>query len=149
MMPQHRSATFPGFKMANEGERAEEKAGGSGEKPPLSEEAASRQSLLADPEAEERQSIEQRFRELARQWKDGTRYTSSTTDMVMHPAYQQIIGMGRDALPLLFAALRHKPDHWFWALKAITGEDPVVPADRGKVRRMAQAWLDWAERQGY
>ena len=139
-----------GFQMATEDARAEEKAGSSGEKPPLSEEAAPpRQALVADPEADERQSTEQRFRELSRQWKEETQYTSSTTDMVMHPAYQQIIGMGRDVLPLLFAALRHKPDHWFWALKAITGEDPVAPGDRGKVRLMAQAWLDWAERQGY
>ncbi|HWY86669.1 MAG TPA: hypothetical protein VNX28_08090 [Gemmataceae bacterium] len=136
--------------MSTEDARAEEKAGGSGEKPLLSEEVAPpRQALVADPEAEERQSTEQRFRELARQWKEETQYTSSTTEMVMHPAYQQIIGMGREALPLLFTALRQKPDHWFWALKAITGEDPVVPADRGKIRRMAQAWLDWAERRGY
>lgn len=93
--------------------------------------------------------LEDRFRELVRQWKEGTEFTSSTTQIVMHPAYQQIIGMGKVVLPLLIAELRRKPDHWFWALKAITGEDPVPPANRGKVRRMAQAWLEWAERQGY
>ncbi len=105
--------------------------------------------LAGEPvEAAEALSIERRFRDLVRQWKDATEFTSSTTQMVMHPAYQQIIGMGKEVLPLLLAELRRKPDHWFWALKAITREDPVAAADRGKVRRMAEAWLDWAEHHG-
>src|SRR5438132_862986 len=94
-------------------------------------------------------SIEQRFADLFRMWKEATAYMSSSTDMAMHPAYQQIIGMGREVLPLIFEELRREPDHWFWALKAITGADPVTPDDRGRIRRMAQAWLDWAKRNGY
>ncbi len=94
-------------------------------------------------------SVEHRFGDLARQWKESTAFMSSTTDMVMHPAYQQIIGMGPEVLPLILAELRRQPGQWFWALKAITGEDPVDPADRGKVRRMAQAWLEWARLRGY
>ena len=89
-----------------------------------------------------------RFRELHRQWKEATAFTSSTTEIAMEPAYQQIIGMGREALPLIFAELRRKPDHWFWALKAITGEDPVAPDDRGKIKRMAETWLNWADQHG-
>ena len=91
----------------------------------------------------------QRFRELVRQWKKATAFVSSTTEIVIHPAYQQIIGMGSEALPLIFFELRRQPSQWFWALKAITGEDPVALADRGKVRRMAQSWLEWAERRGF
>ena len=67
----------------------------------------------------------------------------------MHPAYQQIIGMGTDAIPFIVEELRQTPDQWFWALKAITGEDPVDPADRGRVRRMADAWLELAKEHGY
>lgn len=90
-----------------------------------------------------------RFRELVRQWKEATAYLSSITDMSMHPAYQQIIGMGEAAVPLLFEELRREPDHWFWALKSITGEDPVAPDDRGKLDRMTHAWLEWAQAHGY
>jgi hypothetical protein len=90
-----------------------------------------------------------RFRALVRQWKDATAYLSSITDMSMHPAYQQIIGMGEPALPLLFEELRRDPDHWFWALKSITGEDPVAPGDHGKLDRMTHAWLEWAQAHGY
>lgn len=93
-------------------------------------------------------ATEQRFQELSRQWKEATLVTSSITEMATHPAYQQIIGMGQDALPFILAELRCQPDHWFWALRAITGEDPVPDGDRGKLERIAQAWLEWGRRRG-
>ncbi len=83
------------------------------------------------PEASRAAEVEQRFQELARQWKDETLVLSSITAMATHPAYQQIIGMGKDAVPLILAELKQQPAHWFWALRAITGEDPVPPQDRG------------------
>jgi hypothetical protein len=89
----------------------------------------------------------QRFQDLVRQWKEATLFLSSITDMAMHHAYQQIIGMGRDALPLLFEELRREPDHWFWALQAITGVNPVPIQERGDTTKMTQAWLAWAEQQ--
>lgn len=92
---------------------------------------------------------ELRFRRLAATWKDERGATSSITDMAMQPAYQEIIGMGQDALPFLFRELEEEPDHWFWALKAITGEDPVPPESRGRVEEMAQDWLRWGREQGY
>ena len=89
------------------------------------------------------------FRTLVRQWKDATLLMSSITDMATHPAYQQMIGMGQVALPWILEELRRAPDQWFWALKAITGEDPVPPEDRGNMARMTQAWLSWAKNRGY
>jgi len=93
--------------------------------------------------------IVRRFHQLAAEWKEATLLTSSGTEMLLHPAYQRIIGMGQEAVPLILAELRREPDHWFWALKAITGEDPVVNGDRGKLACMADAWLNWAQQRGY
>jgi hypothetical protein len=93
--------------------------------------------------------VKRRFQELVRQWKTATEFTSSITEMATHPAYQQIIGLGRDTLPFLFDELRRDPDQWFWALKAITGEDPVPAAARGNLDGMTHAWLDWARAHGY
>jgi hypothetical protein len=93
--------------------------------------------------------LERRFRDLVRLWKDATLYLSSITEMATHPTYQQIIGMGREVLPFLLEELRREPDQWFWALKAITGEDRVRPADRGKLPEMTRAWLGWARAHGY
>jgi hypothetical protein len=74
-------------------------------------------------------SQRQQFQELVRQWKEATLLLSWITDKAMHPADQQIIGMGQEALPLLLEELRRDPDHWFWAFQAITGVKPVPAQD--------------------
>jgi len=91
----------------------------------------------------------QRFRRLAAAWRANRGPTSSLTEMAMRPEYQQIIGMGRDAVPLLLQELQREPDHWSWALVAITGEDPVPPEDRGKLAAMTRAWLQWGKEHGH
>jgi len=90
-----------------------------------------------------------RFNELKIQWEQDIRFLSSLTDICMHPAYQQIIGMGKTAIPLIIKELSSEPSHWFWALKAITGEDPVPPGKRGKIKEMAKVWVLWWARQKF
>jgi hypothetical protein len=89
--------------------------------------------------------VRERFEMLARQWHDETALLSSTTKRIMHPAYQAIIGLGPEVVPILIEELKERPNYWFWALKAITGEDPVNPRDRGNLDKMSRAWIDWAE----
>ena len=89
-----------------------------------------------------------RFRRLADEWKDKSKHLSNTAQMVMLRPYQRIIGMGRDALPYIFEELRREPDQWFWALEAITEENPVPAEAAGNVRRMAEAWIKWGKQQG-
>lgn len=91
----------------------------------------------------------EKFRRLAAAWREGRGPTSSLSEMAMRPEYQQIIGMGRDAVPLILEELQKEPDHWFWALAATTGEDPVPPEHKGKLSEMTKAWLEWGERHGY
>jgi hypothetical protein len=94
-------------------------------------------------------SLESRFRGLVDQWKAERGHVSSVQAMAMHPAYQQIIGMGEAVLPLLLKEMQQSPSHWTWALRAITGENPVPPESRGKVNDMAEAWIDWGRQRGY
>src|SRR5262245_18496386 len=89
------------------------------------------------------------FARLAREWEEATRYMSSVTEVVTHPAYQRIIGLGPSALPLIFHELSRNPDHRFWALKAISGEDPVPPSERGNLGKMKEAWLQWGIERGF
>ena len=90
-----------------------------------------------------------RFYRLLSQWRRDIGAQSSTTAICTHPAYQQIIGMGETAVPFILRELERKPDLWFWALKAITGEDPVPKQNQGRVREMAKDWLLWAVMNGY
>lgn len=95
----------------------------------------------------ERAGLRGQFRQLARWWKRDTEYQSSPTRIAMHPAYQRIIGMGRDALPFILKDLEATQAPWFWALQAITGEEPVPEEDRGHIDRMTRAWLRWGMRK--
>src|SRR5262249_38599456 len=88
-------------------------------------------------------SLESEFRSLAQRWKADCALVSSTSAMVSHPAYQAVIELGEGVVPFLLRELEQEPVHWFEALKAITKEDPVAPADRGKIAAMASAWLAW------
>lgn len=90
-----------------------------------------------------------RFERLAAEWGEETGMLSSVREKAMHPAYQRIIGMGWEAVPLMLGELAREPDHWFWALRAITGANPVPPDDRGKVKKMAEAWVAWGRDQGH
>lgn len=92
---------------------------------------------------------ETRFLTLKTQWEADTAILSSVTEIALHPAYQQIIGMGHTAIRLILLEMRKKPGHWFWALKSITGEDPVLPEQRGRMKEMTQAWLRWGREKNY
>lgn len=95
-----------------------------------------------------RRTHREEFKDCVRHWKRDVALTSSASVMFMHPAYQRIIGMGEKVLPLILAELEREPDHWFWALKAICGVDPVPAEQRGRLRAMTVAWLHWANEQG-
>jgi hypothetical protein len=96
--------------------------------------------------------LQHKFDELALQWRNERGARASVADMAMLPAYQKIIGMGKDAIPMILTELKaegHAPDHWFWALAAITQENPVPPKSRGKMVEMANAWLEWGQKEGH
>jgi len=93
--------------------------------------------------------IEVTFLELAEQWRRETGMMSLITKMSMHPAYQRIIGMGQAVVPLILRELEQEPDHWFWALQAITGANPVKSEQRGRLKQMAEAWIQWGRENGY
>jgi hypothetical protein len=92
---------------------------------------------------------QERFRRLAADWKEKSRHMSNTAQMAMLIPYQKIIGMGVAAIPLILEELRREPDQWFWALEAIADENPVTPEAAGRVRLMAQAWVEWGKQNGY
>ena len=56
--------------------------------------------------------------------------------------------MGPRALPLILKELEQRPNHWFWALRALTQENPVLPEHRGAIAEMTQDWLNWARAKG-
>jgi hypothetical protein len=100
------------------------------------------------PTTPPRSTPRERFQRLAAEWKEQSRHMSNTAQMAMLRPYQKIIGMGPEAVPFILEELQREPGQWFWALEAITDESPVPPEAAGKVRQMAQAWIDWGKQRG-
>lgn len=90
-----------------------------------------------------------KFFNLAATWKEDVQLKSSITEIALNPSDQEIIGMGSRVVPFILRELRDEPDYWFWALKAITGSDPVKSSQRGDLEQMTKAWLDWGKENGY
>jgi len=106
-------------------------------------------SLLEGLSLSQKPELVERFHKLKNEWETDTAAHSSLTEIAMHSAYQQIIGMGQVAILLIMDEIRKKPGHWFWALKSITGQDPVPPEKRGRIKDMTEAWLHWWEDHMY
>src|SRR5262245_37026641 len=101
------------------------------------------------PDAPPGETVEQRFRRLEANWMDEVGYSSSSTELRGHPAFQEIIRMGEAVVPLMLRDLEQRPRFWVWALPRITGADPVPVSDRGNIGRMSEAWLRWGREHGY
>lgn len=96
-----------------------------------------------------KKSVEKQFNVLAEKWYLETLHSSAYLDKILHPAYQRIIGLGKAVIPVILNELKDHPGEWFWALRALTGEDPTTSAMQGKKDKMAKAWLDWGKENGY
>jgi hypothetical protein len=103
-----------------------------------------RNALIYSPAASLRQvALRGYFREALRKWREGTQLSSLLEDKRAHPAYRRIVDMGEDVIPLILEEIKARPDLIFMALHDITGEDPITPEHRGRVREMIQDWLRW------
>lgn len=93
-------------------------------------------------------NVKIRFDRLERKWLEESSHLSSINDISTLWPYQEIMAMGPVVVPHILASLAEKPNHWFWALSAITGADPIPKSARGNIPAMRAAWLGWAESQG-
>lgn len=93
-------------------------------------------------------AVATRFEELADQWRRETAMLSSIQEIVIHPAYQRIMAMGKPAIPLVLRRLRDEGGYWFWALLAMADleHDPAAALTRHSDAR--RAWLQWGNDQG-
>jgi hypothetical protein len=95
------------------------------------------------------ETVENRFRRLESVWNAETGHLSSTTKIVNHAAFREIISLGPAVIPLMLRDLEERPRLWVWALPLITGVDPIAANELGNIATMSQAWLKWAKENGY
>ncbi|HYA18128.1 MAG TPA: hypothetical protein VEF06_11710 [Bryobacteraceae bacterium] len=90
--------------------------------------------------------LRRRFEDLAAWWRRDTQFSSSLEEKVLHPAYQTIMTLGMAAVPLVLESLKQHRGHWFWALRFMTGADPVP--EGANVNQARDAWLEWGRQKG-
>jgi hypothetical protein len=100
---------------------------------------------------DERTGLEEEFHALVESWKEETGHLSSLTKAFANPKYLRIIALskkakGHELERLLLRELSSDPDHWFAALAAITGQDPVMPEH--DFDQAVNAWLRWGHSRG-
>jgi|SRR5947209_4325670 len=102
--------------------------------------------LIPTPLLRPQGEVEAEVERLADEWERGTLVISSPTEAVIHRAYQRIIGFGPQAVPAVIRRLQATHRYWFWALAAMTGENPaegIVHVDEA-----VEAWVNWAQTKG-
>lgn len=92
--------------------------------------------------------MQNQFNQLAEQWKYESKFIQSIDQKSKLNSYQQIIKMGKDAVPIILNDLKiNGPNDWFYALSKITGENPITKDIEGNMIKMTQAWIDWYNNQ--
>lgn len=94
-------------------------------------------------------NILEKFNNLKLSWQKDTGHAGFVAEIALHPAYQEIIGMGKSVIPLILNELRKEPHHWFWALSSISGDNPIRFEQRGIMQEMVSAWIRWGKEKEY
>jgi hypothetical protein len=93
--------------------------------------------------------LQQYFQDALKKWRDEVGISSLVSEKRASPAYQRIVDMGEEAVPLLLEEIASRPSLIFMALHDITGEDPIVPDHQGRVSAMTEDWLKWGTEHGF
>lgn len=104
-----------------------------------------------------KEELESTFNILADKWERETAIYSLMAQMTNHYAYQLILEMGEDAIPLIMRRIERQGGLWYHALETIVG----IPSPAGlteiktegwhtvNVKEVNAGWLQWGREQGY
>ncbi|MFM9909955.1 MAG: hypothetical protein ACKVOW_11425 [Chitinophagaceae bacterium] len=92
-----------------------------------------------------KQQLKKRFDFYNSIWKNETVFSSSISEITNNAAYRYIIGLGQEVLPFIINDFKANDNHWFYALEAITGQNPINDNHKGIVPLMKADWLKWAK----
>jgi hypothetical protein len=92
-----------------------------------------------------KQQLKKRFDFYNSIWQSETIFSSSVSEITNNSAYRSIIGLGQEVLPFIFDDLKNNDNHWFYALEALTGQNPIKEKHRGFIPLMKKDWIEWGK----
>lgn len=94
-------------------------------------------------------TLEERFIQVARSWKKETAGFSFAAKKITNEHYLTIIGMGvtmgEPIIRLILQDLQKGVEHWNYALKKITKQNPVSKEHIHDLRHIRDTWLKWGK----
>lgn len=99
-------------------------------------------------ETNKEESIEVRFKKYLDTFKKETLLYSSIDKKISNLNYLMIVGLGREAIPLILNEYFTNGGFWHNALVALTGANPVTVEMHGKPKVIREAWRTWAINYG-
>lgn len=88
------------------------------------------------------------FERLRDEWYRRTSHHSNMSVVFGDPAYQQIIDLGPEIIPFIFAEVKANRGLWLDALATLTGENPVPEAVIYTAEKK-KYWLEWGKVHGF
>ena len=90
-------------------------------------------------------TLKDRFENLKQQWEHDTMHRSDTESRVNHPAYREVVRMGKEVVPLIIEDIRNNGTaFWWFALLDILKEGPHIPEyARGRITLLNEMWVAW------
>lgn len=93
--------------------------------------------------------MKEKFDKLGDEWEKGTCFYSAIWQMEAHPAFQSLVGMGKDIIPLAMERMK-KPNcegvFWHLILDKLV-ENPPDTRVEGVMPEMRKRWIEWWEMQ--
>ncbi len=93
-----------------------------------------------------KQQLKEKFEAYTSIWITETMFSSSVHEIINNSAYRSIVKLGKDVIPFIIEELKKEENHWFYALEALTGQNPIKQEHRGIIRLMKSDWIEWAEK---
>ena len=94
-------------------------------------------------------AIAESFSNLAKKWKEETGGMSSMSQITSNKNYLGVLLLGRPVVKYIIDDLRKEAAPWFFVLSLLSGRDDIGREHRGHFRKIANAWIEWWEKEGY
>lgn len=91
-----------------------------------------------------------KFKALAEQWSQHCRsvmFSSNIDDYLNHPAYAQLVALGKPAIPFIMRSYLTDDLHWEFVLDDITGFHWIKDRHRFSPKLLKEQWLKWWDAQ--
>lgn len=89
------------------------------------------------------------FYAVLRRWQSETKFISDPNKITDHPCFKEIVANADNVKDLIVDELKREPSFLVWALDDAFNEKPYPQAAIGNIKQMTEAWILWADRNGY